>query len=292
MTIKKTFLLILLLPFISGCFGDSATEPTATTTLTPTNTPTLEQIPPTQPAATVEILETSPPTAIPTQTATMTPTTAPCQRPFGWVDYTVQPGDTLSALGRQTNSSIQEIKNVNCLTRNIIYINEILFLPQLPGSPVPATTAVIFATNTATAELPPPITSTPTRTPSPTNTAEAPPSSDPTATYTPTPTSTAELPPPGGPGDPRLLITPYSGPIGTVYTVTLENYDPNDTVTIEIFFTGSSQIVFTSSTIVDGMGNGTFQFYTEPGDEPGLYILKATGSDGSPSLSGEFQIDP
>lgn len=136
--------------------------------------------------------QTNTPTAVPSQTpeansgstpiadagtAVPAPPTPNCGSvPFGWVLYTVQPGNTLFSLARQTGTTIEAIRQTNCLYGELM-ANSRIWLPNLfverPG-PTP--------TNTSTATATP----TPTETP----TVLRPPS---TATMTPTPTATATV---------------------------------------------------------------------------------------------------
>jgi LysM repeat protein len=133
----------------------------------------------------------------------------PCtlQPPVGWVQYNVQPGDTLYSLAVRTRTTVYAIVQVNCLGGYTIYAGQQLWLPLLPPTPPPPTST-----------MPPPATHTPTATatlagdtptPSPTVGVDTP---TPTATTgapgdTPTPTGT-NVPPTNTPTQPRPTDTP------------------------------------------------------------------------------------
>jgi len=93
-------------------------------------------------------------------TPTATPTPAgPCPPPPGWVSYTVQAGDTLSALSRRHNTTVQAIIEANCLTSFMIYAGQTIYLPD-PGSPTPAASPTPVGTPTFTptsTSQPPPL---------------------------------------------------------------------------------------------------------------------------------------
>ena len=161
--------------------------------------------------------------------------------------------------------------SANCLTNDRILAGQILYLRSLPGI---QTTSTSPTPEQGTA-VPPTISPTPEQG---------------TAVTPLPPTPTLEEGPATGPGDPRLEISPFSGSIPTQYTATLEEYNPNQTVTIEIYFNQTGALVLAGSVIVDDDGNGIFIFSSEEVDPPGLYTLFATGEGGSPRLFGEFQI--
>ncbi len=68
------------------------------------------------------------------------PTAIPCtpRRPAGWGNYTVQRGDTLSALAVRSNASVRQIAGANCLESDVIIRGQLLYLPQA-GIPPTAT---------------------------------------------------------------------------------------------------------------------------------------------------------
>jgi hypothetical protein len=103
------------------------------------------------------------------------------------------------------------------------------------------------------------------------------------------PTPTPELPPPPGPGDPRLEIEPYSGPIGTRYTIAITGFQPNENVVIELIFLETGNVVLSTSITLDETGSGSLQIVSEPGDAVGTYGVAARGDAGSRAF-GELVI--
>lgn len=138
-------------------------------------------------------------------TPTMSETS--CAIAAGWFTYIVKSGDTLSAIGRLTGATVQELKNANCMVSDVIYPGDILYVPHLPVTATYTFKPPDTPTYTNTPKPPPPNrtrTSTPTSTfippdtPTHTNTPKPPP---PRRTKTPTPTladaaSTPTLTPP------------------------------------------------------------------------------------------------
>ncbi len=109
---------------------------------------------------------------------TITPSPIPCSPPRGWIQYTVQPHDTLFGLSIEFGVSVRELQFANCLgSSTLIIAGQKLFVPNIP-------TRTVQPTSTP---RPP---STPTRTQSPTATQTMSPSITPTFTFTPTPTFT------------------------------------------------------------------------------------------------------
>ncbi|MCB8924972.1 MAG: protein kinase [Ardenticatenaceae bacterium] len=96
----------------------TAVPPTATATSTATSLPTLEPSP----------------TATQTETPTLEPTTEACfiSPPFGWVRYAIQPNDSLSSLGETTNTTVEQIMQVNCLDSILLSIGQEIWLPPVP----------------------------------------------------------------------------------------------------------------------------------------------------------------
>ncbi len=145
-------------------------QPTDTPAVTlppPTDTPTLLP-PPTE--TPVIITETPPPTETslpqplpeePSATPLPPPqpvgTVAACQAPVGWVTYQVQVGDTLNTLAARTNSTVNELVQVNCLQSFTIRPGDIIALPYMPPAPTDTVTPGPTSTRGPT----------PTRTPTP-----------------------------------------------------------------------------------------------------------------------------
>ncbi len=117
----------------------------------PTNTPS--------PTVTPSLTATRTPSPTLTQTPTPTITAAGCtvNPPTGWTRYTIQAGDTLSALAAARRVSLDDIIRVNCLTNaRLIVAGQQLYLP--PGDdPIrftPAPTQSNVSTP-STGDLPP-----------------------------------------------------------------------------------------------------------------------------------------
>lgn len=172
---------------------------------------TILYLPITSPTATAPAeLPTALPTVIPTAQV-IYPTAAPyaCGRPYGWVTYTVRPGDNLYRLSLAFGVTQYQLQVANCLVGTYIYAGQQLYVPNVatrtPAVPptaapapsatrspssttapsattTPLPTATTAPTTTATATF------TPTASPSNTATATATPSDTPTPTFTPTPT--------------------------------------------------------------------------------------------------------
>jgi len=54
-----------------------------------------------------------------------------CEKPRGWVAYTVRRGDTLSRLSQRTGVSVSRLKKVNCLESNKLKAGKTIFIPRL-----------------------------------------------------------------------------------------------------------------------------------------------------------------
>jgi hypothetical protein len=129
------------------------------------------------------------PTGVPTPTVTVRPSRTPtgtavtteCIPPEGWVEYTVQPGDTLFNIALETGSTVEEIRQANCMQNSVLSVGA-LWVAQLPptATPTDTPTPTIIETPTATGS---PFRPQPQRTNTPTPTIE------PTATIPPPPTT-------------------------------------------------------------------------------------------------------
>jgi LysM repeat protein len=196
-------------------------------------------------AALVAVGADVPPPAPPAQpTATsagpppVTPTCAPA--PADWVTYSVQRGDTLFSLARNSGTTLDVVVSVNCLGSTTIHVGQALLLPRLPdtATPAQATSTAVPATATsrptATAVMAPTATATVPWTSTPTQAAATLAPTDLPATYTATPAPVAAatatptrpnptIPPPSTPtpGSPTPAATPTplgesTRPCGTI----------------------------------------------------------------------------
>jgi len=92
--------------------------PTATITNTPTPTMTLENLP----IPNVEVLDAD---------IADIDDDDECEPPEDWVEYTIQPDDTLSEIADETDTTIEEIREINCLEdQALIIAGETLFVPE------------------------------------------------------------------------------------------------------------------------------------------------------------------
>lgn len=104
---------------------------TMTATFTPTRTASPTFTP--RPSETSGILPTPTGTITPEQTATL----MACTAPEHWSIYVVQTGNTLFSIARAVESSVNELRLVNCLEDvNNIFIGQELYVPVLPSAPV------------------------------------------------------------------------------------------------------------------------------------------------------------
>ncbi len=175
------------------------------------------------------------------------PTRQPCGPPAFWVQYVVQPGDTMFSLASRHGTTVYTIINANCLSSSNLRAGQVIFLPPLrltatPPLPSPPpeiptatpwtpTSTPVPPTDTAVppTETPVPPTATPSATATDTATA-VPPSSTPSQTpLPPTPTDTATaVPPTDTPTAPPPTDTPLP-PTDTPLPPTDTPIPPTDT---------------------------------------------------------------
>lgn len=122
--------------------------------------------------------------------------TAPaCGAPAGWIQYSVQPGDTLYKISQLYRTTVSQLQNANCLgSSSTIFVGQKLWAPNVPTS-TPAITATIITLEFATATPAPTDTPVPTATIEPTATP-VPPSATLPPSATPPPTGTTPPPSP------------------------------------------------------------------------------------------------
>ncbi len=101
--------------------GTPSPLPTVPMTVTITMTATRPTAPENTPVPTVPLFLTPPPA----------PTPTPEEEP-GWFYYTVQRGDTLFSIAEQFGITVEELKQLNGLTDDTIYVGQKL---RVPGSP-------------------------------------------------------------------------------------------------------------------------------------------------------------
>lgn len=127
--------------------------------------------------------------------------TPACQRPSGWLNYTVRRGDTLTRISTAYRVTLAYLKQVNCLLSDTILPGWTIWVPNIATStftasptvtekPTEPPTATLTFTPTSTATT----TSTRTATTTLTPTSFEPPTLVPSPTVTSTPTPTIPLP--------------------------------------------------------------------------------------------------
>ena len=155
--------------------AESIAAETATATATATATPS--------PTATDTPTATNTPAETATATETAVPEETACEPspPPGWVQYAIQEGDYLYNLAVNTGRTVERIQEVNCLTGNLLRLNQKIWLPRLPvrtatPPPVPTNTPDTSGSSSTTPSQPPsqpppkppePTSEPPTRTPPP-----------------------------------------------------------------------------------------------------------------------------
>ena len=116
-----------------------------------------------------------------------------CHAPYGWVQYTVIPGDTLYHISQLYRITVTDLKHANCLVSDFIAVGQRLWVPNTFTSTPPAT-IINIEFDTVTPELTNTSTPTATATSTPTATATSTPTATPTATGTATTTNTPPTP--------------------------------------------------------------------------------------------------
>lgn len=90
--------------------------------------------------------------------------------------------------------------------------------------------------------------------------------------------------------EPQLSIEPLSGPIGTEYTIRLENFRSGEVVKISLVFNETGDVVYETTVTMNGQGFNTTDVRTESGDADGIYLVVAEGLNGSFAV-GEFAVE-
>jgi LysM repeat protein len=262
------YMIVFLL--LSGC-GPRATPTLTPVPIVPTSTSpeeatsTVSVVTPTMETPTVAVTEqteTLEPTATPQPTATTTsamqitivsdaeqtsgPQPGPCQRPQNWIAYTVQLSDTLSSLAQRTGTSWQQIQAANCLTGNLIFAGQTLYLPFTPAA----------------------------------------------ATNLPNPLPTILTMPPHGPGDAKLSVSPTFGLPGTTFIIGMDDFPPNQGITLEITFAYSGESIIKVTLTPNSDGDTALSYISPQNAKPGKYNVYADSIFGDSVIAktGEFLI--
>ena len=129
-----------------------------------------------------------------------TKTPVPCGPPPGWIQYTVQSGNTMYSLSQAYGVSISQLQRANCMSSSQynLTVGQRIWVPNvITRTPLPTATrtstpiSIIFPTLTWTTTITPTATGTATQAPTSTATGTAPP----TFTYTTTAPPPTTLPP-------------------------------------------------------------------------------------------------
>ncbi|MGD0751808.1 MAG: LysM peptidoglycan-binding domain-containing protein [Anaerolineales bacterium] len=99
-----------------------------------------------------------------------TQTPLPCGAPYGWIVYTVQPGDTLYRLSVAYGITVADLQRANCLgSSTLLHTGQLLYVPSWLPHPASSTAPVIIFPTSTQVYSPPatftiPFTSIPTDT--------------------------------------------------------------------------------------------------------------------------------
>lgn len=110
--------------------GTPTPEPSVTPSITPTATASRT------PTRTITRTPTAPPSATPEPTDTRQPTAKPTQAARNQ-SYTVQPGDTLSAIAQRFDISVASLMSANSLPNSSIKAGQVLIIPGAGGNQQP-----------------------------------------------------------------------------------------------------------------------------------------------------------
>jgi LysM repeat protein len=130
---------------VAGSLSISTVEFTPAETATPTQEVLPSPIPLTAtpsivPTQTVDfLLSSATASIIPTNTVTSTPP-ANCLIPSGWLQITVQPGETLEAIAARYRVTAADLQRGNCLPTNIVVAGTRLYVPPVPPNTTVACT--------------------------------------------------------------------------------------------------------------------------------------------------------
>ncbi len=123
-------------PLVIATDPPTATPTETTAPATPTELPPTSTTEP-EPTSTEPTQPSDTPTSEPTQVANCVPSP-----PFGWVLYAIQANDSLSAIGQATNTTVQQLQEVNCLESTLLSVGQqiwVRFSPVATNTPVPPT---------------------------------------------------------------------------------------------------------------------------------------------------------
>lgn len=225
-------------------------EPVVTDTLQPSDTPQPTFTPTT--GLIMEIVSdgVQPPVSQPTAQAQA------CGRPSNWAAYTVQRGDTLSSLAQRTGTSTQQIQTANCLAGTLIFAGQVLYLPFVPAPQAGGSTPGSPGGNSPSTE----------------------------------PTATIRTPKVGLPGDHPVNISPSSGPPGTKFTLSVDQYSSNEKVIITVISVNTNLPILEQTLYTDDDGNLTWFFKSPANMAEGDYNVFEDGIQSGAAGKGHFSI--
>ena len=88
----------------------------------------------------------------------------------------------------------------------------------------------------------------------------------------------------------NILITPTSGEIGTVHTISIGGLDNSETVTVEILNADTEQVIYRRDSTANEGGRARIEIFTEEGDNPGLHYVEVIDSNGETIARGDFRV--
>ena len=179
-----------------------------------------------------------------------------CGRPSNWAAYTVQRGDTLSSLAQRTGTSTQQIQTANCLAGTLIFAGQVLYLPFVPAPQTGGSTPGSPGGNSPSTE----------------------------------PTATIRTPKVGLPGDHPINISPSSGPPGTEFTLSVDQYSSNEKVIITIISVNTNLPILEQTLYTDDNGNLTWFFKSPTNMAKGDYNVFEYGEQSKADGKGHFSI--
>ena len=99
-------------------------------------------------------------------------------------------------------------------------------------------------------------------------------------------------PVPAGPTNPLVSVSPTSGKPGTTFTITIDDFPRNQSITLEIVLIDVPVSIIKVLLTPDQNGDATFGYISPQDAKPGTYKVFAVSSDGLVTKDGEFKIDP
>lgn len=120
---RRLLALILFLLLIAACGGGDDNN----NVVSQQTTPTVRNFPTTAPTVFAPTLSPSPTNSF----GSVNPVSG-CPIPAGWQAYVVAFGDTLGTIADNIGSTVETIQAGNCISNELIYSGQLIFLPSLP----------------------------------------------------------------------------------------------------------------------------------------------------------------